>query len=495
MRPTLPSLRFRYDLGATPASDLRLHRGKVRRVERGGRAGWVLTDVFGGILLGPHHLSEARGAIGIWVMPMEDLHGAGRMANHGDRVPQADEFTFLSDRECVQQSHAARFALTWHSYWHPGLWVKRYAGHVYEGYKGTSKAVAAAGHFAFPGGRWYHLLYSWDSPANRHRLYANGVLIGTENAFRPEPDLVVEPCSDLLCAGSTLFATGAVAGYEGYVDAAGARAVYEAEAIERDAAFDGHLREVYEGRGLARLGFEPSGDWEPGLECALTDPSDRYAFEVQGAPDAVRITPEGLRITTPAREPLHDFSVLDMNAGYVWSRRFFHGDLYVRYEFQTLRRGGLSLLMTHCSGMQGEDFHAIHAPRINGTMRTVCWEDVRNYHWEYYREMNDVRNDVATHAMLKNPWLHPLAFQVHGPLYPVGEWQVLEFLQEGRRIRGAINGDVVIDADDDPAAGHGPTFACGRIAIRCMTRTDLLVRNLRVLTRPRGGLRLGPPEP
>jgi len=86
--------------------------------------------------------------------------------------------------------------------------------------------------------------------------------------------------------------------------------------------------------------------------------------------------------------------------------------------------------------------------------------------------------------MLKNPWFKPMGFGVHGPRYELEEWQRLDFVQVGARLQCAINGEVVIDAVDRADANNGPVFSSGRFAIRCMTRTDLRIRNLAVRTRP-----------
>ena len=62
--------------------------------------------------------------------------------------------------------------------------------------------------------------------------------------------------------------------------------------------------------------------------------------------------------------------------------------------------------MFQASGMQREDFMKEYPLRTNGSMSTVHSEDVRNYHWEFFREMNDTRNDVCSHGCSeKVPWL------------------------------------------------------------------------------------------
>jgi hypothetical protein len=473
--------RFTYDVPAIPQDALDIRRGGARRITHGGRSGVVLDDVFGGIVLGPHHLGEPRGTLTLWVMALEDLHAAQKLESHNLSVPDADEFTLFSDRETVKDSRAAHVALVWSSFWTPSLYLKRGPGYVYDAFK-KRHAVAAAGHWGFRARQWYHLAYSWDAGANRHRLFANGVLVGHSDTMHEGALTMPEP-GGMLCVGSTMFATGEVRGFDEELDEKGAARLFVEECPEPDADLQRELARTYLGRGFATLEPPEDPDWREALALDLTEPEDLRRFHIQGCVQAPRITTEGLRITTPQADPRHDFSVLDLNHVYLWSRDWFEGDLHISYEFQPMRRGGLSLLMTQCSGMQREDFLACHRPRTDGVMRPVCWEDIRNYHWEYYREMDDVRNDVASHAMLKNPWFRPLGFGVHGPRYEPGSWHRLDFVQIGDHIQCAIDGTVVIDARDRADDNNGPILSCGRFAIRCMTRTDLLLRNLRVRTR------------
>jgi hypothetical protein len=116
-------------------------------------------------------------------------------------------------------------------------------------------------------------------------------------------------------------------------------------------------------------------------------------------------------------------------------------------------------------------------------MRVVCWENVSNYHWEYYRKMEDVRNDVASHVLVKNPYLQPLAYQALSESIAVGEWHTLRLVHEGDRVRGAIDGKQLFDVRDDPFAGFGPTLRTGTIGIRCMWGSDMLFLDLKIWTK------------
>ena len=471
---------FSYRLGGLDHQTCDVRRGKLRNIRHQGRAGILLDDVHGAVALGPHNLNEPIGSIGFWVLPMEDLHTSQRLDHHNLNVADADEFTLLSDRETVKDSRASHFSIVWSSYWHPSFFVKRFPGHIYQAYREPQKAAATAGHFSWNGGQWYHVGYSWNLPKNRHRLYVNGILAGVEDRWH-KGSLQTSHAAGTLFFGSSMFALGDVTGFSSEVEEWTPQLA--AENANFNPSIQTKLRATYLGEGIAPLHLPVDNGWETALELPFESPRDLERFQIQGCAQAPMIEERGLRITTPLQDPAHDFSILDLNHVYLWSRDWFEGNLHISYEFQNLRRGGLSLLMAQCSGMQREDFWKSHRPRSNGIMKTVCWEDVRNYHWEYLREMDDVRNDVASHALLKNPWHRALGFRVHGPLYPQETWLRLDFLQTGGRIQCAINGQAILDVEDRADQNNGPVLTAGRFAIRCMTRTDILIRNLSVRTR------------
>lgn len=169
---------------------------------------------------------------------------------------------------------------------------------------------------------------------------------------------------------------------------------------------------------------------------------------------------------------------------YLWTRQAFEGDLHITIDFKIRAHGGLALLMTQATGMGREDFLEDYALRTNGTISTVFGEDVRNYHWEFYREMCDTRNDLVSHGLMKNPWYRPLGFQMENRQWELNRFYRLEWLQEGTRLRAAVDGTTVIEATHNSFDNNGPVFSDGHVALRRMMRTDVLLRNLRIRTRP-----------
>ena len=41
-------------------------------------------------------------------------------------------------------------------------------------------------------------------------------------------------------------------------------------------------------------------------------------------------------------------------------------------------------------------------------MVTIIGDGVRNYHWEFFRKTPDLRSDLQTRILVKNPWTRPL---------------------------------------------------------------------------------------
>lgn len=153
------------------------------------------------------------------------------------------------------------------------------------------------------------------------------------------------------------------------------------------------------------------------------------------------------------------------------------------FDFRPEQATGLALLVVQASGMQREDFLTDHPPRTSGAMDTIIADRVRNYHWEFFRHAVDVRGDLATQVLVKNPWMRPLAMSSLAPL-ALDEWHHLLLVQEGDRLRGAIDGLWAFDVRDDPDSHSGPVLDRGRVALRLMYGTKMRFRNLNVWSRP-----------
>ena len=97
--------------------------------------------------------------------------------------------------------------------------------------------------------------------------------------------------------------------------------------------------------------------------------------------------------------------------------------------------------------------------------------------------MNDTRNDVCSQVVLKNPWFRPLGFHCMETPLTRDEWHTLKLLQRGASIQCVIDDIIVLDLKDDGFGNNGPILSAGHLAIRCMVRTKMLFRNLKVMNR------------
>lgn len=468
---------------ADPARDPSLVEGDARVVTHEGRSGLQLRSVHARLAIPVDLNALPRGSVSFWFLPLEELSFRHPCADKRKAHPgvDANNHILLGDHPDLENVFDSRFAIAWDPGFYPQLFAKFCPGYVYHHcFRPERKLHVLAGHFAFPRLRWHQLVLTWDKPDGRCSLYVNGVLVSTSPTDAP---LVADACGPRLYSGSTAFAVGDFVFHDRALSAQEIASAFSAELPAPDPDYQRSLRETYAGENPRPFTFAPDASWREELALPLNRPEDLRAFYVQGKTDAPSITPEGLLVVT-GRQSAPPHPAPDHEQVYLWTERDFEGDLSVSYEFKALERGGLSLFLGRASGMHGEDFMSDYPRRTTGSMSMVCWENIRNYHWEYYREMSDCRMDVATSALIKNPWTFPLAYRCADAPLELGVWHRLQFLHVGRRLTGAIDGVVVFDVEDDGAAGHGPVYRHGRFAIRCMWRTKMLFRDLRVHARP-----------
>lgn len=469
----------------------------ARVVEFDGRAGLNFTGIRGRLALPDHTLNSPQGSLTLWIAPLDDVDVAPHHSHHARSNPAADKFALLSDREAMPEVESAHFALYYHTWWHPSLIAKWGRGSYFDCYFSLhQRPMVAPGHLAFHRRHWYQLALTWDRAAGDYRMHANGVLVGSHDTTAPKlNDDVTGPT---LYLGNPAFAFSDIAFFSSQLSASAIRSQHAAQTTCAYPGLAAKLTHTYEGVGLKPFPPAPSADssagWQTKLKLSLLDRAHYQQFFLQGCGTAVRFTDEGFRINTPGFQEsstlggvgsVNKFDTSkDMSRMYLWTREVFEGDLHVSLDFKLNAHGGLALLMTQASGMQRENFLEDYALRISGSMATVFGEDVRNYHWEFYREMCDTRNDLVSHGLMKNPWYRPLGFQMENRRWDLNRWYRLDWLQEGARLRAAIDGVTVLDATDSPHDNNGSVFTTGRVALRCMMRTDLVVRNLHIRNRP-----------
>lgn len=462
-----------YDF-ATENDQFKLN-GSHRILELNDRRGVNLKSIHSTISLLKHNLNQTKGSLELWFFTLEDLSPA----SHADHMGMNNEFygiyPLLSDSQTPHDMSSANFAIMFEKRWHPQFYTKFYKGGLHYRLEPPIKAFTSSEHMDFKKNQWYQIVVTFNKEAHEYRMYANGVLIATESQF--DDNFHYDTCNDVLYTGDPTLCYSEMNFYDEVLSRQDIQTIYKSNSTDYNQDIVDHLEHTFQGHNRKPFTWTLDNTWEEKLSLSLTKPEDLEQFHVQGYTDAPSITDEGLLIETP--KVRQHSSTLELQV-YLWSHMTFEGDLYIEYEFQTLRPGGLSLLMVNASGMNREDFLKDYPLRTNGSMVTVYGEDVRNYHWEYYREMNDVRNDIASFGLTKNPYLLPLDYGCLKDSLSHYEWHKLTYLQRGNHIIGAIDGKIVIDAKDTPTSNSGDVYNFGHIAIRCMVHTKLLVRNLKV---------------
>ncbi|MFA6286033.1 MAG: DUF1961 family protein [Opitutaceae bacterium] len=491
---SIPKPVFAYDPARREAGGIVAFDGTTpsQVITRDGRQGLNFTSIRGRAGLPQHTAASARGTAAFWVLPLQDCAPATQLPAHGKSNSFYDRIVFLSDREAVQEIEAANFCFLFDTGWYPALMAKFGHGTMHQAAFGPNRiGMASAGYLPLHALHWYHLAVTWDHETHVYVLYVNGVKVGHSDTMEwPTPPSNDQP-APWLYFGSPTYAMGDISFYDQALTGPQLRELFQAQAKSKDREFQPELEKMFEGRGLPPFDWKPDASWHKSLALPLKTDADYEHFFQQGSGPSVRFIGEGMRITTPGFDEYYKRmgqsrtgGQMDMTRMYLWTRQVWQGDLYVTVEFQLHQHGGLALLMAQAAGMQGEDFLNDYPLRSDGSMSVVHREDVRNYHWEFYREMADCRNDLVTHGCFKNPWLRPMAFQVENRHWELGRWYRLEFLQQGPRIRGAIDGVTVIDAMDTGFDNNGPVLRHGRVALRAMMRTDMTFRDLEIWTHP-----------
>lgn len=471
-----PVYSYLNDFSLKDTNTLKLN-GPARVINLHGRSGINMTSIKSVLELKAHNLKNEKGTVTIWVMPLEEMSAFDNKPGMIISNPNYTTYPFLSDYANPLDFNKANFKLAWTPRWHPSLIAQFGKGSFYEeAFNIPYKALVSVSHFTFNKNKWYQLALSWDYKNNKYALFVNGIQVGRENQFgmsTPHRDTI----NSSLYLGNPELCFSEIRFYKEVFSPEQASAHFKSETTDYDKTLNDELLYTYAGKGRKSFDWKLDASWQQKMSISMTNKSDLDSFYVQGNPVKVEVTKDGLLVETVNKE--YTGSLLDSQV-YVWSNRPFEGNLYVEYDFKVVRPGGLSLLMVQASGMNREDFMADYPLRTSGRMTTVYGEDVRNYHWEYYREMADMRNDVENSALMKNPFLYPLSFGSLNAPVKKEVWHKLQFLQIDNKLVGAIDGIIMVEFKDDGFSNNGPVYDFGRIAIRCMVHSKLLFRNLKV---------------
>ena len=477
--------KYRYLSDASALSTGETINGAARILDLKGRKGINPTSIHTAIKLeGGHTFNRPKGTLVVWFFALEDL-AASFTADHMKMSNEFfDFYTFLSDNEVPRDYPKGNFCFVWNRF--NEFRAKFFKGTIYpthEGFEPPQKAWVQAVPFNyFQQHRWYQLAVTWDDEAKTASLFVNGVHCGKSDIFNK--DFYRDKVGDALYAGSPALCHGEIEFYDEVLTGADLYKKYRAGAPDYDPATEKELRHLFEGTGLEEFTFDPvKAGWTKQFDVDFQNPVEQIKeFYIQGHTASVKPTghPEGLLIETPTLRYGSDEAW--NSQVYIWSNKTFEGNVYVEFEWKAIKPNGLSLLMIQASGMGREDFMADYPKRTNGTMQTVHAEDVRNYHWEFYREMNDVRNDTGTAFSRKNPFAYRIGFGSAPEPFAINEWHKLQIVQKSGKILGAIDGKILLVIDDNSRTNTGCILNYGHIAIRCMVHSALVYRNLKVYT-------------
>jgi hypothetical protein len=464
---------FEPGLGNIPVSVEGPHRFHVIR----GKEGYQPTSLKTKLHLSTDAHLKNQGTILLSLSPLETLAVAAPMYGFLAKDPQAQEYGLLADTFPINDPAANIFGWYWRSVWHPQMIAKfknGAAGGGHADYAVTPYVVVE--HLPLREREWYQLALTWNQRESRLRLYVNGVLCGTTSypfaADAPRPGLYL---------GNTAMVFADLEIHETELTQADIAVKWNGSGLPVAPEVQQQLTDLHTVVPRVPLDWHPGGRWNLKTEQSLCADGDFKGWTQEGCLTAefalphFEITGEGLLLQTPDR--------IDVESRvYFWSPDSYEGDLAVRFDFRPELDTGLALLVVQATGMQREDILADHPRRVTGSMNTIIGDRIRSYHWEFFRRSVDVRGDLGTQVLIKNPWYVPLGLSAC-PAFVPGEWYRLLFLQEGRRLRAFINDECLLDVGDDPCSNHGPVFNCGRIGLRLMYQTRMRFRNLEVWNR------------
>ncbi|UFU06900.1 DUF1961 family protein [Ruania halotolerans] len=450
--------------------------GPHRFITADGRTGYHPTTRTTELTVETDAVRSPHWSLALWVCPLDDLDVASPLSWITEHDPEAARYPLVTDAPPSGGLGGTVLGWYWTSQLRPAMFAKVVHGTPDPGQLPASTQVE---HLPLEAGTWYHLVLTFSEPEKRMCLWVNGVLAGIS-----EFDFTADRAGERLHIGNPAMAFASVAVHPCELTAEQVRADFAASASTRSENAAERIRPLFEPQPRRPVDWEADSEWDLQLETDFTRPDDLDGWALHGCQRAphemkeFRATPEGLLLHTPEE-------VAEESRMYLWSPRMFEGDLAVAIDFRMELDSGFAMLVTQACGMQREDVLAEPGDLARGAMEVITRHRLRNYYWGFFRRTPTTPKHVASHTLVKNPWARNLALSASAPL-TVGDWHQLLFVQEGGRLRGAIDGVWVVDGLDDPHQNYGPLLGTGRIALRLMYQTRMRTRNMRVWTRSRG---------
>lgn len=468
------------------------HEFDFRELEKDGRSGLNARSIYSRIIIPNHTLNELCGSLSFWMMPIEELGTQIVPARVHDFEECPDNYTLLTDNHIeFNNPDNASFSLLYRLHFADQLFAKFFVGRSDDAWQlYPHRAHTLGGILPLHEATWYQVGLSWNRIEGDYRIYVNGVLFARSAVWIKEQ--LYDVVGKFLYMGNPTFAFSQLDFYAETLTDADFEELFAAQSTATDESLQESLWCRHAGRNIRQYHWEPSEKWVQKVDLKLNEPADLERFYVQGCKEAPSVTEDGLLIETrftrtEAAKLMQHKAVkagYDPDQVYLWLKDWFEGDIALEYEFKPLVKNGLSVLVMQSSGMHHEDYMKDYPLRTSGAMRMIYGENIRDYDWEYFRQMDDVRHDINSNLLWKNPYLHPLGYQCLPKQLEINKWHKIQFIQEGPHIIGTIDGYLIFDVMDDTNKGAGHVFNCGHLAIRCMWKTRMLVRNLKVYGKP-----------
>lgn len=464
--------------------------GPAREIETDGRRGLNALSAHTVITLPHpgHTLNQTRGSLTFWLLPLEDYGYFFEPAHLPAHEPDYALHPILTDSTPLRQAEKANFFIMGRNFWFRQILYKFNRTDPDDAFANCHGQRASHGpdDLHLKAEQWYQLGLSWDHDGQSYALYVNGIRVCDGDSRVPQ---IIDKANEVLHTGCPLFAMGELNFYDQLLDRTAFRTIYEREATRIDAKTMQQLQDRYDPKELPVFDWNIDASYKSALDLTLTEPEHLDQFYVQGCTEGVRISKEGLHVETPTpdKPPYHFFGDKEKAATsqvFLHTWETFEGDIAFEVDFMSRAPEGLAFAMIHSSGMQREDYMKDYPLRTTGAMDMAYRENVRNYHWEFFRIHDGVRKDRTTSLFFKNPRLCARSYQVLPDLLPNDTWHTLRLIQNGRHFRGAINDRMVCEFTENPHDRSGGTYTFGHFSLRVMFKSAFLFRNLKIHVRP-----------
>jgi hypothetical protein len=464
------------------------HEHAFRVLECDGRSGLNAESIYSRIIVPQHTVNDNEGSFTFWMMPIEELGSKEVPVRVHDFEDCPDNYTLITDNNIeFNNPDNAAFSLVYRLHFADQLTAKFFVGRCDNAWQlYPHRAYTEGGILTLKKDTWYQVGLTWNRSESKYRVYINGVLFGTSAVW--VENQINDVCGPYLFMGNPALAFSGLDFYDKFMEPEDFARLFEQQATKPDEAYQKALRHRHAGEEMQRYSWEPDSSWTKKVDMKMNTEEDLDRFYVQGCKEAPTVTDEGLLITTRFTRTEAAYLMqhekvkpgYDPDQVYFWLKDWFEGDLALEYEFNPLVENGLSVLVVQASGMHHEDFMKDYPLPTSGAMRMIYGENIRDYDWEYFRQMDDVRHDINSGILIKNPYFYPLGYQCMPERLEINQWHKIQFVQEGGHIVGTIDGQLIFDCTDTVDKGAGHILNCGHIAIRAMWKTKMMVRNLKV---------------